>query len=78
VRGEIDYLADALVAIDSDGIILPVIRNNDPDYVSALGVAENEENFVTLPPEMRVLPGFVALHIHAPQYASSGRPSTCR
>lgn len=73
VRGEIDFLDDALIAIGPDGRIARVIRRDDPGYEGALGAAENEENLVTLPPETVLLPGFVDLHIHAPQYAQLGQ-----
>jgi len=73
VRGEIDFLEDALIAIGPDGRIARVIRRDDPGYEGALGAAENEENLVTLPPETVLLPGFVDLHIHAPQYAQLGQ-----
>jgi guanine deaminase len=72
IRGEIEFFADALVAIGDDGKILRVIRQTDEGYDGALGVAEDEENLVTLPPGTLMLPGFVDLHIHAPQYPQLG------
>lgn len=72
VRGEIEFFEDALVAIGEDGKILRVVRRTDAGYEGALGVAEDEENLVTLPPGTFVLPGFVDLHIHAPQYPQLG------
>jgi len=73
VRGEVAYLDDALVMVGADGIITHVLQPGDADYRDALAAAEDEEKLVTLPPEAVVLPGFVDLHIHAPQYAQLGQ-----
>ena len=73
VRGEVAFLADALVMVGGDGIITHVLQPADRDYADALAAAGDEEKLVTLPPEAVVLPGFVDLHIHAPQYAQLGQ-----
>src|SRR5438094_504635 len=72
ILGEIDFLDDALIAIGDDGKILRVIRQGDAGYDDAIAVAEDEENLITLPGGTFVLPGFVDLHIHAPQYPQLG------
>ena len=73
VCGEVEFLDDALIGIGHDGLIRHVVRQSDPAYEGLLGVAENEETLVTLPPDSVVLPGFVDLHVHAPQYAQLGQ-----
>lgn len=73
VRGELDCLDDTLIVIGSDGRIRHVIRRDDPAYDSALGVADQQETLVSLPSQTVLLPGFVDLHVHAPQYAQLGQ-----
>ncbi|MDR3476292.1 MAG: guanine deaminase [Devosia sp.] len=73
VRGQLDYLDDALIVIGTDGRIGHVLRQADPEYEAALGIAEQQETLVSLPPATVLLPGFVDLHIHAPQYAQLGQ-----
>lgn len=68
VRGEVDILADAIVLVGGDGRIEAVAR---------AGEAAHEElaarpDLVTLPARHVVLPGFVDLHVHAPQYPQLG------
>ena len=72
IRGEIEFFDDALVAVGDDGKIVRIVRRGDQGYDGAIGVAEDEEKLVTLPPGTFVLPGFVDLHIHAPQYPQLG------
>jgi guanine deaminase len=62
VRGELEVLRDAVVTIGSDGTITSIGRAAD-------GVPEGT---IELPPGQLVLPGFVDLHIHAPQYPQLG------
>jgi len=73
VRGAIDYLDDALIIIGGDGRISHVVRRGDPAYDAALGIADQQETLVSLSPDVLLLPGFVDLHIHAPQYAQLGQ-----
>ena len=72
IRGEIEFFEDALVAVGDDGKIVRIVRQGDEGYDGAIGVSEDEEKLVTLPPGTFVLPGFVDLHIHAPQYPQLG------
>jgi guanine deaminase len=62
VRGELEVLEDAVISIDEDGIIIAVASAAD-------GVPEGT---IEVPGGQLVLPGFVDLHIHAPQYPQLG------
>ncbi|WP_248310476.1 guanine deaminase [Devosia sp. Root105] len=62
VRGELEVLRDAVITIGSDGTITSVGRAAD-------GVPEGT---IELPAGQLMLPGFVDLHIHAPQYPQLG------
>lgn len=73
VRGEIDALDDALIEIGDDGIIQSVTRPGETGYADAKREAGRVGQLATLPAGTILLPGFVDLHIHAPQYAQLGR-----
>lgn len=62
VRGEVEVLEDAVISVGDDGAITSVGRAAD-------GVPEGT---IELPAGQLVLPGFVDLHIHAPQYPQLG------
>ena len=62
VRGELEILRDAVISVDGDGTIVRVAPAAD-------GVPEGT---VELPSGQIIVPGFVDLHIHAPQYPQLG------
>jgi guanine deaminase len=70
--GSIEVLADALIHIDSAGRIVSVLKTDDQRYTAALTGAEARGSLVRLPTGYFLLPGFVDLHIHAPQYPQLG------
>lgn len=72
VRGAVEILGDALVAIGSDGTILSVTRAGDPAWAPALDAACAAGRLEHVAPPACLLPGFVDLHIHAPQYPQLG------
>ena len=71
-RGEIDIFQNALISIDHDGAILSVLRPSDDDYDEYKDRQKAAGRLVTLPEGCYLLPGFVDLHIHAPQYPQLG------
>ena len=70
--GEIDFLQNALISIGNDGAIVSVHRPNDKDYAEYKEKQAVAGLLVTLPHGSYLLPGFVDLHIHAPQYPQLG------
>jgi guanine deaminase len=64
-------LKDALVAIDAAGTIDRVLSPGSPEYDRTLREAEALDRLVRLPGML--LPGFVDLHVHAPQYPQLGK-----
>jgi guanine deaminase len=62
VRGQIEVLEDAVISIAADGTIAAVASAAD-------GVPEGT---IEVPEGQLILPGFVDLHIHAPQYPQLG------
>lgn len=71
--GEVEVLDDALVSVDRDGRIGSVLRRSDPDYEAMLSAAASQERLVEIGPDRFILPGFVDLHVHAPQYPQLGK-----
>jgi len=73
VRGAVEALDDALLAIGPDGTIAAVAHPGEPGYDDAKREASRAGRLATLPAGTVLLPGFVDLHVHAPQYAQLGR-----
>ena len=72
VRGKIDSLDDVLIEIDAAGTIKALHRHGDPNYRTIRNAREATGELVTLPIGSYLLPGFVDLHVHAPQYPQLG------
>ena len=70
--GEIDFFQNALISIGNDGDIVSVHRPNEKDYAEYKEKQAAAGLLVTLPHGSYLLPGFVDLHIHAPQYPQLG------
>ena len=73
VRGAIDAFDETMIAIGDDGAILALTRPGEPGYDDGKREAGRTGRLATLPAGTVLLPGFVDLHIHAPQYAQLGR-----
>ena len=69
---ELDILENHLFCVNADGIIEKVVAPEDKDYQDILNTYEGKENFHRLADGQYFLPGFVDLHVHAPQWAQSG------
>jgi len=66
----LDVLADTLIIVGDDGIISDVLASDDPRQASAIAALGDE--LIHLPPGSYAMPGFVDLHVHAPQYPQLG------
>jgi guanine deaminase len=73
VCGEVDICLDALMIINGEGQIVEVVRPNDPSYEKKKSEAKQDNSLVQLPSNQFLLPGFVDLHIHAPQWPQLGK-----
>ncbi|MFJ7973549.1 guanine deaminase [Psychrobacillus sp. NPDC096389] len=69
---EVEILKDYLFCINDKGMIEQVVAPADTDYSVLLNAYEGKENFHRLAEGQYILPGFVDLHVHAPQWAQSG------
>ncbi len=71
--GEVEVLEDALLQVDEEGVISKVCRPTDPAYEEIVRQARAEGNYRELPADTYLLPGFVDVHIHAPQWQNMGK-----
>lgn len=69
---EIQILKDYLFCINRDGMIEKIVAPEDTDYQVLLDMYQDTNNFQRLAEGQYFLPGFVDLHVHAPQWAQSG------
>lgn len=69
---EVEYINNGLICIDGDGVIQKVLKEDDADYINELETYKNHGSLKVLDDDEIMLPGFVDLHIHAPQWAQSG------
>ncbi|WP_018755938.1 guanine deaminase [Paenibacillus terrigena] len=69
---EVHILKDYLFCINSDGMIEQIVAPEDNDYQPLLDTYQHQTNFHRLAEGQYFLPGFIDLHVHAPQWAQSG------
>ena len=68
VYGAFEYLEDALIEVDGAGIIARVVRTDDPAQPEAVRFHRERGTLVELGENRYGLPGFVDIHVHAPQW----------
>lgn len=73
VFGEVEVLEGALISVTSDGRIATVCPQNSPRHPEILSSARKAGTLTELRPGQYLLPGFVDLHIHAPQWPQMGK-----
>jgi len=66
--GAFEYLEDALIEVDGAGIIARVVRADDPAQPEAARFHRERGTLVELGENRYGLPGFVDIHVHAPQW----------
>lgn len=71
-RGDIDGFHDALISVGDDGAIVSVLRPGEDSYHEQRERQKAAGTLITLPESAYLLPGFVDLHVHAPQYPQLG------
>ncbi|MCM3767660.1 guanine deaminase [Neobacillus niacini] len=69
---EVAVLKDHLFCINENGIIESVVGPEEADYQPLVEAYRGGGNFQRLAEGQYILPGFVDLHVHAPQWAQSG------
>lgn len=70
--GEMELLEDVLIEMDARGSIAGITHPDAPDYTARIASARDAGTLVELPAGCYGLPGFVDLHVHAPQWPQAG------
>ncbi|MDK2780330.1 MAG: guanine deaminase [Trichococcus sp.] len=69
---EVSVWEDCLFCLDEEGLIRRILKPQDPDYAKVLESYSGTDSFLALAEGQYFLPGFIDLHIHAPQWAQAG------
>ncbi|WP_424309895.1 guanine deaminase [Carnobacterium sp.] len=69
---EIEILEQYLYCIDKNGMIIKRLNPSDSQYNQTLQEAKETNKLIALEEGQYLLPGFIDLHIHAPQWGQSG------
>ncbi|GEO65628.1 amidohydrolase family protein [Levilactobacillus spicheri] len=68
----VTFHRQALLCLDEAGVIARIIPTTATDYSTVRQAAQNHERLVVLAPNTYLLPGFIDLHVHAPQWPQAG------
>lgn len=71
-KSSIECRQHQLVCIDSEGYIDRIIDESDADFTAVKEQANKAGQLTTLKPDEYLLPGFIDLHVHAPQWPNAG------
>lgn len=71
-RDRLEYLPGALIEVEAAGTIRAVHRGGSPEADAAAARYRAVGTLETLEPGQYLLPGFVDLHVHAPQWPQLG------
>lgn len=71
-HGNLEYIEEALLIVNERGVIENVLEPKDANYQQQLANARISEQLVELEAGQYFLPGFVDLHVHAPQWPQAG------
>lgn len=69
---EVTVLQDCLFCIDEAGVIAKIVHPEDDAYNEILQEYKNTDAFHRFEKGTYILPGFVDLHVHAPQWIQAG------
>ncbi len=70
--GAIEPLVDGLLTIDDTGTISGLYPAEHPDRAATEKSARDTDDFIEFAATDYLIPGFVDLHVHAPQYPKLG------
>lgn len=73
VRGRVEVLHDHLFCVDGAGALVGIVEPADPQHQVLEDRARATGRLTRLAATQYLLPGFVDLHVHAPQWPQAGR-----
>ena len=68
----VEFHTQALICIDDQGTIDRIIEPGATDYQAVYQTAQDQERLIKVRKDQLILPGFVDLHVHAPQWPNAG------
>jgi guanine deaminase len=71
-RGQLEYLPEAVIEVEAGGKIRAVHRDGSTEAAAATARHRAAGTLLALEPGQYLLPGFVDLHVHAPQWPQLG------
>lgn len=72
IHGQLEFVKDALLTVDEAGVIQEILQPTENHYQEKLIEAAKTADFVELKEGQYFLPGFIDLHVHAPQWPQAG------
>ncbi len=73
IKGDFEYLEQALIIIDNTGSISHVLNPQDVNYDEFIAHLTKNHALTRLADDQYLLPGMIDLHIHAPQWPQAGK-----
>lgn len=68
----VELHTQALICVDQHGVIDRIVEPGDSDYAGIVQQAQREGILIKTADGQVILPGFVDLHVHAPQWPNAG------
>ena len=72
-RDRIEFLKKALLLIDDEGKVIDLIKHGTAYYDEQVTRFKKLNSLSVIPSSQYLIPGFVDLHIHAPQWPQLGK-----
>ena len=71
-RDQVELHTQALICVDQQGIIDRIVEPGDREYAGIVQQAQREGRLIKAADDQVILPGFIDLHVHAPQWPNAG------
>lgn len=68
----VEFHSQALICVDDSGTISRIINPGEADYAATVQKATAADQLIKTENDQLILPGFVDLHLHAPQWPNAG------
>ena len=72
-RGKIEFSKNALILISSYGKVTRLIKKTNQNYMKIVNKYKSSNSLYEISNHQFLIPGFIDLHIHAPQWPQLGK-----